>query len=139
MVEEVNGGDNSIDSKNIDLNRRAIHIHGGMEYNLAKYAKNYSYGNIEILRGSEFTRKLITIKEFFLDISKQMLEISYTLNLKHLLKIAPELERYIWQKLKPEKIQNLNRTTIDKQVSSSIPKARTTSVTINNHMIVIQV
>ncbi len=39
MVEEVNGGDNSIDSKNIDLDRRAIHIHGGMEYNLAKYAK----------------------------------------------------------------------------------------------------
>ncbi len=39
MVEEVNGGDNSIDSENIDLDRRAIHIHGGMEYNLAKYAK----------------------------------------------------------------------------------------------------
>jgi hypothetical protein len=39
MVEEVNGEDNSTNSKNIDLDRRAIHIHGGMEHNLARYAK----------------------------------------------------------------------------------------------------
>jgi len=45
MVEEINGGDNSKDSKNIDLGKRAIHIHGGMEHNLAKYAKYYSYGS----------------------------------------------------------------------------------------------
>jgi hypothetical protein len=57
MVEEVNGGDNSIDSKNTNPNTRAIHIHGGMEHNLAEYAKYFSYGNIEISRGSEFTRK----------------------------------------------------------------------------------
>jgi hypothetical protein len=37
--------DNSIDSKNIDPYRRAIHIHGGMEHNLAKYAKYYSCGS----------------------------------------------------------------------------------------------
>jgi hypothetical protein len=45
-VEEVNGGNNSTDLKNIDLDRRAIHIHGRMEHNLAKYAKYYSYGSI---------------------------------------------------------------------------------------------
>jgi hypothetical protein len=44
-IEEVNGGDNSTNSKNIDPNRRAIHIHGGMEHNLVGYAKYYSYGN----------------------------------------------------------------------------------------------
>jgi hypothetical protein len=48
MVEEVNGGDNSTYSKNIDPNERAIHIHGGMEHNLAKYAKYYSCGNTKI-------------------------------------------------------------------------------------------
>jgi hypothetical protein len=30
MVEKENGGDNSTNSKDIDLNKRAIHIHGGM-------------------------------------------------------------------------------------------------------------
>jgi malate synthase len=39
--------------------------------------------------------KLITIKEIFLNISKQMLETSYTLNLRQLLKIPLELKRYL--------------------------------------------
>ncbi len=47
--------------------------------------------------------KLITIKEIFLDIGKQMLEISYTLNLGQLFKIALEFKKYLWQKLKLEK------------------------------------
>jgi hypothetical protein len=58
MVEEVNYGDNSTNLKNIDLNKRTIHIHGGMEHNPAKYAKYYSCGNIEISKGNEFTRKI---------------------------------------------------------------------------------
>jgi hypothetical protein len=45
--------------------------------------------------------KLITIKEIFLNISKQMLKTSYTLNLQQLLKIAHELKIYLWKKLKP--------------------------------------
>jgi dsDNA-specific endonuclease/ATPase MutS2 len=40
--------------------------------------------------------KLITLEEIFLDIGKQMLETSYTLNLGHLLKIAPKLKKYLW-------------------------------------------
>jgi hypothetical protein len=40
--------------------------------------------------------KLITIKEIFLDINKEMLKINYTLNLKKLLKIAPKLNKYLW-------------------------------------------
>jgi hypothetical protein len=58
MVEKVNIGDNSIDSKNIDLDKRAIHTHGGMEHNLAEYAKYYFCGSIKISRNSEFTRQI---------------------------------------------------------------------------------
>jgi hypothetical protein len=48
-------------------------------------------------------KKLITVEEVFLNINKQMLETSYTLNLGQLLEIALELKRYLWQKLKLEK------------------------------------
>jgi hypothetical protein len=58
MVEKVNGGKNSTYLENIDPYRRAIHIHGRMEHNLVEYAKYYSCGSIEILGGSEFTRKI---------------------------------------------------------------------------------
>jgi hypothetical protein len=51
MVETIQHSD----SKNTDPNRRVIHIYGGMEHNLVGYAKSYSCGSIEILRGSEFT------------------------------------------------------------------------------------
>jgi hypothetical protein len=56
-VEAIYGGDNSTDSKNINLNQKAIHIHGGMEHNLVGYAKYYSYGHIKISRSSESTRE----------------------------------------------------------------------------------
>jgi hypothetical protein len=55
--------------------------------------------------------KLITLEEFFLDIGKQMLETSYTLNLGQLLKIAAKLKKYFGQKLKPKKIQNVSKVT----------------------------
>jgi len=64
---------------------------------------------------------------------------SYTLNLGQLLKIIHELKRYLWQKLKPEKIQNVSKKTIEKQVCSLIPEVKTTVVTIDNHMEIIQV
>jgi hypothetical protein len=57
MIKVVNGGDNSTDSKNTDLNRRAIHIHGGMEHNMARYAKYNSYGSTKISKGNEFIRE----------------------------------------------------------------------------------
>jgi hypothetical protein len=68
VVEVVYGGDNSTYSENTNPNRRAIHIHGGMEHNLAGYAKYYSYGCTNFLRSSEFIRKLIIVEEIFLDI-----------------------------------------------------------------------
>jgi hypothetical protein len=64
-VEEVHGGDNSTNSKDIDPAKRAIHIHGGMERNLAEHAKYSSYGNIEISKGSEFTKETYCNKRYF--------------------------------------------------------------------------
>jgi hypothetical protein len=48
-------------------------------------------------------------------------------------------EKNLWQKLKLEKIQNVSKTTIEKQVGFSIPKVRTITVAIDNHMPVIEV
>ncbi len=71
-------------------------------------------GCTKILKVVNSQRKLITMEEIFLDITKQMLETSYTLNLRQLLKIALELKSYLWQKLKPKKIQNVNKATTKK-------------------------
>jgi hypothetical protein len=56
-----------------------------------------------------------------------------------LLNIAPKLKKYPWQKLKPKKTQNVNKTTIEKQVGSLILEVGTTIVAIDSHMVVIQV
>jgi hypothetical protein len=66
VVKVINGGDNSIDSKNKNLGIRAIHIYGGMGHNLVRYAKYESYGHIEILGCGEFTRETNhSRKDFF--------------------------------------------------------------------------
>jgi hypothetical protein len=68
-----------------------------------------------------------------------MLKTCYTLNLEQLLKIALELKRYLWQKLKLKKTKNVSRATTNKQVNFSILEIRTTIVAINDHMTIIQV
>jgi hypothetical protein len=68
-----------------------------------------------------------------------MLKTSYILNLGQLLKIAHELKKNLWQKLKLEKIHNVSKITTYKQFGSSIPKVRTIVVTIDNHIVVIQI
>ncbi len=62
-------------------NRRAIHIHGWMEHNLAGYAKYYLMETHKFQKVVNSLENLVIVKEFFLDIGKQMLETSYTLNL----------------------------------------------------------
>jgi hypothetical protein len=47
MTEKFNGGDNS---KNTNLDRRAIHIHGRMEHNMVGYTNYYSYKSIKNLK-----------------------------------------------------------------------------------------
>ncbi len=56
-----------------------------------------------------------------------------------LFKITHELNKYIWEQLKPKKTHNLSRATIDKQVGSSVPKVWTTTIAIVDHMAIIQV
>ncbi len=72
-----------------------------------------------------------------MDINKQMLETSYILRLGQLLKIAPQLKRYFWQKLKLERTQNVSRATIEKQVGSLVPEVGIATAIISNHMVVI--
>jgi hypothetical protein len=80
-IEAIYGGDNSTYLENTNPDWSAIHTHGGMEHNLAKYAKYCSCGCIEILGSNEFTRETNhNIEEIFLDIG--MLKTSYTLNLR---------------------------------------------------------
>jgi hypothetical protein len=64
-VEVVYGGDNSIDSKNTNPNQRAIHIHGGMEHNLVRYPKYYSYGRTKVSGSSGFIREIDHSKRVF--------------------------------------------------------------------------
>jgi hypothetical protein len=49
-IKEVNGENNSIDSKNTNPNRRVVHIHGRMEHQLAEYANYYSYGHKNFMK-----------------------------------------------------------------------------------------
>jgi hypothetical protein len=42
------------------------------------------------------------MEQIFQDISKQMMETTYTLKLGQLLKLTPDLKKYMWQKLKPK-------------------------------------
>ncbi len=44
-VEKVNGWYNSTYLENTNPNKKAIHIHGGMEHNLDGYSKYYSCGS----------------------------------------------------------------------------------------------
>jgi hypothetical protein len=83
--------------------------------------------------------KLIIVEEIFLDIGKQMLKTSYILNLGHLLKIAHEQNKYLWQKLKLEKTQNVSKVTINKQVGSLVLEVGIVVITIDNHIAIIQV
>jgi hypothetical protein len=68
-----------------------------------------------------------------------MLKKSYTLNLGQLFKIVLELKRYLLHKLKLEKTHSLSKPNIKKQDGYLIPEVGTTIITIDNHMIVIQI
>ncbi len=139
MVEEVNGGDNSKDSKTQTQTKEPSTSMEGWnttQLSMPNITFMEAQNSQEVVNSQD---KLIIVEKSFLDISKQMFETSYTLNLGQLLEIALELKKYLWQKLKLEKTQNLNRTTIDKQVGSLELKVRTIVVAIDNHMVIIQI
>jgi hypothetical protein len=60
-----------------------------------------------------------------------MLKTSYTLNIGQVLKIAPKLKRYLWQKFKLDKTQNVSKTTTNKQAGSLVLEVGINVVTIN--------
>jgi hypothetical protein len=68
-----------------------------------------------------------------------MLKTSYILSLGQLLKTTPKPKRYLWQKLKLKKTQNVSRITTKKQLGSLVPEIGTTIVAIDNHMTIIQI
>jgi hypothetical protein len=102
-IEEVNGGDNLTDLENTNLNKRTIHIHGGMEHNLLGIPNTIHVEAHKFQEVVNSQEKLIKIEEIFLNIGKQMLETSYILSLGQLLEISPKLKRYLWKKLKLKK------------------------------------
>jgi hypothetical protein len=52
-------------------------------------------------------------------------------------KIALELKKYLWHKLKPEKTQNVSKVTTYKQVGSLVPEVGIVAIIIDNYMVVI--
>jgi hypothetical protein len=63
-----------------------------------KCSRIKSQGKQRVLKFHEVVnshKKSITVEEIFVNISKWMLETSYTLNLRQLFKITHELKRYL--------------------------------------------
>ncbi len=82
------------------------------------------------------------MEHIFQDINKHMLETTYTLKLGHLLKITPDLKKYMWHKLK---LGNTNITTkmISKPIVATLIETHyeinTIVIVIDNQMAIIQV
>ncbi len=68
-----------------------------------------------------------------------MLETSYTLIIGQLIKIVPNLKKYMWQKLNVNKPQINSRSINEKATTYVVPNIGTTTIVIENHMVVIQV
>jgi hypothetical protein len=82
------------------------------------------------------------MEQLFQNISKQMLEITYTLRLGQLLKIAPNFKKNIWQILKPKKPNIVNKVIPEPSVAILIEthsKVNIIAIELNNQMVVIQV
>jgi hypothetical protein len=71
-----------------------------------------------------------------------MMETTYTLRLGQLLKITPDLKKYMWQKLKLEK-PNISSKVISKPSVATVVESRSeisnVAIESNNQMVVTQV
>jgi hypothetical protein len=96
-VEKVHGRNHTIDAHSHPIIGITFHCSRKMDYLLGKDAKfNKSYRTIQITRSTFYLSKQVYAKEISQDISKQMLETSYTLNLGQLFKTTLELKKYLW-------------------------------------------
>jgi hypothetical protein len=84
--------------------------------------------------------KVMSMEQIFQDISKQRLEITYTLKLGQLLKITLDLKKHMWQKLKLEKkkktIKQISKPSIATVVETH-SELNTTTIEVDNQMAVI--
>jgi hypothetical protein len=68
-----------------------------------------------------------------------MLETSYTLNLGQLIKITPNLKKYLWHKMKTNK-PHMNIEVMNEKVTTFVVLSISIIVVaINNHVAIIQV
>jgi hypothetical protein len=82
------------------------------------------------------------MEHIFQNINKQMLETTYTLGLGQLLKIAPYLKKYMWQKLKPKKPNIITKVILEPSVAIVVEthsKVDIAATKIDNQMAVIQI
>jgi hypothetical protein len=68
-----------------------------------------------------------------------MLETNYTLNLEQLFKITPNLKKNLWQKIKSNKPHTYTRSMTNKTTPFVVLDISTTTITMNNHMAIIQI
>jgi len=68
-----------------------------------------------------------------------MLETSYILNLGQLLKMAIELKKYLWQKMKLNKSYCVTKIVFFKTIPFIVLEVVITAIVIDNHMAIIQV
>jgi hypothetical protein len=85
--------------------------------------------------------KVMYMEQIFEDISEHMLETTYTLRLGQLLKIAPHLKKYMWQKLKPEKpnivIKVIPKPNVAKMMETHF-KVLTATIKKKNQMVLLK-
>jgi hypothetical protein len=59
----------------------------------------------------------MSLEHIFQNINEQMMETTYTLRLSQLLKIAPDLKKYMRQKLKPKKPNIATQVILESNVT----------------------
>jgi len=82
------------------------------------------------------------MEQIFQDINKQMMETTYTLRLRQLLKIALDFKKYMWQKLKPIKLNITTKVIIEPNVAIVIQthsEVEIITIEVDNQMTIIQV
>ncbi len=82
------------------------------------------------------------MEQIFQDINNQMLDTTYTLKIGQLVKIAPDLKKYMWQKLKPKKLNITTKQILEPSVATMVAthfELNTITIKVDNQVVVIKV
>ncbi len=63
---------------------------------------------------------VMSMEHIFKYINKQMMETTYTMKLGQLLKITLDLKKYMWQKLKPKKLNITSKVISEPNVTIAV-------------------